>query len=148
MVGFASRGPKSEIICVIHILFSDTNDLIMLMWSESTSVVWMGLMCSHSSISQDYVVDQGCVCVWVKEGERGRERGPMCIFCCIRSRHTYCIVVDMKAKHTHISENILYTRLTCNQKTKCEFQSICLLIFPLKSTSHFHDRTLCLHSVM
>lgn len=29
MMGFASRGPKSEIICVIHIVLPDTNDLIM-----------------------------------------------------------------------------------------------------------------------
>lgn len=66
-MGFASRGPKSEIICVIHIRLPDTNDLIMHMWSELTSVVWMGLMSSHSSISQDYIADRRCMCVCVRE---------------------------------------------------------------------------------
>lgn len=62
MVGFASRGPKSEIICVIHIVPCDTNDLIIHMWSELTSVVWMG----HSSISQVCATDHRCVslCMW------------------------------------------------------------------------------------
>ncbi len=77
-VGFASRSPKSEIISVIHILLPDTNDLIMLIWSELTAVVWMGLMCNHSSISQDYVVDQECV--WVCVCMRVCIGGPLCIF--------------------------------------------------------------------
>ena len=135
MVGSASRGPKSEIISVIHILLPDTNDLIMLMWSELTSVVWMGLMCSHSSISQDYVVDQRCVCVCVCMCEC--EQGPMYISWFNR-RNTQN-VVDSKAP-TLISENLLSAALICAQQTECELQSHNIT---LKSTSH---QTLCPHN--
>lgn len=82
MMGFAYRGPESEIICVIHIVLPDTNDLIMHMWSELTSVVWMVLMCSHSSVSLDYVVDQRCVCV------------------CYTHTSRLCAMVDVEARHT------------------------------------------------